>query len=223
LALAYPARNLASGMIMVMPDPIRRRRTAALVAAWVAGTVLVVALGIQAVAVVSDSVTEARPAPLSAAAVSRALAEESGQAPSTTAPGTGTTEAPSGTTPATGRPPTTTATTRPPTGGTTTTTRPTATTGSTGTTATTAVPGPTPTGAAEDRTYDLIGGSVGVRFENGTARLLWATPAPGFRAERHDGDGEGDVDVRFRSDTHESRLRAFWDNGPRAEVEERPD
>jgi hypothetical protein len=204
-------------MIVVMPELTRRQRTAALVAAWLAGTVLVVALGIQAVAVVSDSVTEARPAPLSAAAVRRALTEESGQTPSTTAPATGTTQASTATT----RSPTT-ATTRPPTGGgpgATTTTRPTGSTGPTATTATTPVTGST--SAAEDRTYDLVGGSVGVRFENGTARLLWATPTAGFRAERHGGGDE--VDIRFRSDTHESRLRAYWDNGPRAEVEERPD
>lgn len=217
-------------MIVGMPELIRRRRTAALVAAWMAGTVLVVGLGIQAVAVVSDSVTEARPAPLSAAAVRQALAEESGQAPPTTAPGTGTTDAPTGTTRTTGRP-RSPATTRPTTGGTqaggpgtTTTTRsigsPT-TTGPTAATAPTAGTEPSPTGAAEDRTYDLIGGSVGVRFESGSARLLWATPAAGFRAERH-GDSD-QVDVRFRSDTHESRLRAFWNNGAQAEVEERPD
>jgi hypothetical protein len=214
-------------MIVGMPELIRRRRTAALVAAWLAGTVLVVTLGIQAVAVVSDSVTETRPAPLSAAAVRRALAEERGPAPPPVAPGTGTTDETTGTTQASGRP-ATTATTRSSTGGTqpggsgsTTTTRPPVPPGPTATTATTATTGPTPTGAAEDRTYDLIGGSVGVRFENGTARLLWATPAAGFRAERRGGDD--DVDVRFRSDTHESRFRAFWDNGPRAEVEERPD
>jgi hypothetical protein len=218
-------------MIVVMPSDLsRRRRTAVLVAAWLAGTVLVVVVGIQAVNLVGDSVTEARPAPLSAAAVNQALTEERGGTPPTTAPTTGTTRAPTGTTRAptgttraTGHPTATTATTRPPTGGTqppgggpttTTTTRPTATT------ATTATTGPAPTGAAEDRTYDLTGGSVGVRFENGTARLLWATPAAGFRAESHGGGDQ--VDIRFRSDTHESRLRAFWDNGPQAEVEEQP-
>ena len=104
MAFAYPARNLGSGMIVGMPELIRRRRTAALVAAWMAGTVLVVVVGIQAVAVVSDSVTEARPAPLSAAAVREALAQESGQVPSTTAPGTGTTQASTGTTRTTTRP-----------------------------------------------------------------------------------------------------------------------
>jgi hypothetical protein len=28
------------------------------------------------------------------------------------------------------------------------------------------------------------------------------------------------VDVRFSSDSHESRLKAFWDNGPAQEIEE---
>jgi hypothetical protein len=71
---------------------------------------------------------------------------------------------------------------------------------------------------AEDRTYNLTGGSAAVRFEGGRARLLWATPKPGFRLESS-GDSE-EVDVLFRSDNHESRLRASWDNGPQAEVEE---
>ena len=66
-----------------------------------------------------------------------------------------------------------------------------------------------------------MGGTVGVRFENGGARLLWATPKAGFRV---DSSGSSDqVDVRFRSDDHESRLKAFWDNGPQAQVEERDD
>ncbi|MGH9003518.1 MAG: hypothetical protein ACRDYV_10350, partial [Acidimicrobiia bacterium] len=97
------------------------------------------------------------------------------------------------------------------------------------TTATTAdvtvtVPAPAPVSvaaaaAAEDRTYQLVGGTVGARFENGTARLLWATPRPGFRVDS--GGSSDHVDVRFRGDGHESRLRAFWDNGPRSEVEEK--
>jgi hypothetical protein len=79
-------------------------------------------------------------------------------------------------------------------------------------------PPPAP-GAAEDRTYNLTGGSAAVRFEGGQARLLWATPRPGFQLDSS-GDSE-DVDIRFRSDSHESRLRAYWDNGPHAEIEEK--
>jgi hypothetical protein len=81
-------------------------------------------------------------------------------------------------------------------------------------------PSPQPAPAtAEDRTYNLAGGSATVRFEGGRARLLWATPRPGFRLESS-GDSE-EVDVRFRSEAHESRLRAYWDNGPQDETEEK--
>ena len=73
--------------------------------------------------------------------------------------------------------------------------------------------------APEDRTYQLVGGSVGVRFENGEAHLLWAAPNPGYRSESH--GGSSSVDMRFESDGHESRLKAFWDNGPQQEIEEK--
>ncbi|MEY2424147.1 MAG: hypothetical protein QOI95_4214 [Acidimicrobiaceae bacterium] len=73
--------------------------------------------------------------------------------------------------------------------------------------------------APEDRTYQLTGGSVGVRFENGEAHLLWATPNSGFSVDSS--GSSSNVDVRFESDTHESRLKAFWNNGPQAETEEK--
>jgi hypothetical protein len=44
-------------------------------------------------------------------------------------------------------------------------------------------------------------------------------PATGFRVESSGSDSQ--VDVRFRSDDHESRLHAFWRDGPQAEIEER--
>jgi len=72
--------------------------------------------------------------------------------------------------------------------------------------------------APQDRTYQLAGGSVGVRFENGAAHLLWATPNTGFSVDSN-GDSSS-VDVRFRSESHESRLKAYWDNGPQQEIEE---
>ena len=197
---------------------------------WLAGTAAAVALGIEAVNVVTATVTDGeRPAAMSPAMVSDALAEQSG------APVPGGTDTSSSTT-ASGPPATTatgpsttrasspaTATTRP-----TAASGPTATTRATPTTATT-VPATTPTTASpsggatappEERTYDLVGGMVAIRFENGAARLLWATPKPGFRVERRD-DGSGQVDVRFESDDHESRLRAWWEDGPQAEVDER--
>jgi len=72
-----------------------------------------------------------------------------------------------------------------------------------------------------DRIYELRGGRVAVRFEDGAAHLLWATPNAddGYTIDQAEENG-GTVDVRFRSDDQESRLRAYWDNGPRDEIEE---
>jgi len=74
-----------------------------------------------------------------------------------------------------------------------------------------------------DRIYELQGGRVAVRFQDGAAHLLWATPNAdeGFTIDQAEENG-GTVDVRFRNDDHESRLRAYWDNGPRDEIEEEP-
>jgi hypothetical protein len=67
--------------------------------------------------------------------------------------------------------------------------------------------------------YELDGGSVAVRFQDAAAHLLWATPNKGYSTEQAQENG-GEVDVRFRNDQHESRLRAYWDNGPQQEIEE---
>jgi len=76
----------------------------------------------------------------------------------------------------------------------------------------------------EDHIYDLEGGSVAVRFQDGAAHLLWARANPDYRTDQAQENG-GTVDVRFRSNDgeHESRLRAYWDNGPRADIEENND
>jgi hypothetical protein len=66
----------------------------------------------------------------------------------------------------------------------------------------------------------MVGGTVRVRFAGGQAELLSATPRPGFRVQRNSGDA-GEVRVTFRSDDHESKLRAWWEGGPREEIEEK--
>ena len=72
------------------------------------------------------------------------------------------------------------------------------------------------------QSYDLVGGTVTVRYRDATTRLVQATPNSGFDLDVHDG-GPGKVDVRFRSDRHESRLVARWDDGaPDPQTEERP-
>jgi len=204
-------------------------------AGWLVGTALAVGLSVRAIDVVTASVTEQPPAALSAGGVSDALTDTG--TPTTTGDGRPSAPTPVATpgptSPTTAGAPTTTGkpattTTRP----TTTTTHPTATTARPTTAATTHPTPPTTgehdgdgnhstNGSAEDRTYQLKGGSVGVRFENGSVHLLWATPAPGFTVERSGSGDSEELEVRFRSDAHESRLRAYWDNGPQAEVEER--
>ena len=192
---------------------------------WLATTALAVALALAAVGAVSDSVTENRPEPLSAAAVSAALAE--GTAPEAEAP-TATTDSPgpAPTSPTTQRPP---ASAPPTTRGTSpsATTKPPAPNPST--TGTAPVPSTTDTSVPSDggvpsqpaeRTYEMVGGTVRVRFAGGRAELLSATPHAGFRVSRNSGDS-GEVRVSFRSADHESRFRAWWDNGPREEIEEK--
>jgi hypothetical protein len=70
--------------------------------------------------------------------------------------------------------------------------------------------------------YNLTGGTVTVRYRGGATSLVEATPNTGYDVDVHDG-GPGKVDVRFRSDSHESRLVARWEDGsPDAQREERP-
>jgi hypothetical protein len=83
-------------------------------------------------------------------------------------------------------------------------------------------PSASPDGQAATRTVTAVGGRAAFRAEGGRVTLVWATPAAGFDVdteEEHDG-----VDVRFRSASHESRIRARHHDGTvTAEVEERPD
>ena len=72
------------------------------------------------------------------------------------------------------------------------------------------------------RAYDLVGGVVTVRYQGTSTRLVEASPNSGFVVEVHDG-GPGKVDVRFRSDEHESRfVTRVRDGSPDPQREERP-
>ena len=57
-----------------------------------------------------------------------------------------------------------------------------------------------------------------MRFESGAAHLLWATPNSGYTVENLSNGNT--VEIRFRNGDHESRLKAYWDNGPRQEIED---
>ena len=60
--------------------------------------------------------------------------------------------------------------------------------------------------------YNSIGGSITVQLDNGALSLVSATPAEGFHIDSST-DRADRVEVRFRSDTHDSRIRIDLVNG----------
>jgi hypothetical protein len=200
------------------------RKLVALAAAWLAAAAVAVAVAWQGVGIVANQVTDDRPAALAADEV-QTLAEDA-DAPGAEASGP-TTPAPAGETPVSGEtaggPPTAAPVdTLPP--GATTATNP-AAPGGTNPSApatTTAPAAPTttaPAAPAETRTYNVVGGSVSLRFSPSGVTVVWATPAAGFEVEVEPEHGNG-VRVEFESDDHRSRVTGWWDGGPLDETRE---
>ena len=110
-----------------------------------------------------------------------------------------------------------TATTVPTTDGTSTTTNSTtSTTGSTSSTTDTVTSvEPEP---YETKTFTLTGGTTAIRFSPSYTKVLWATPNPGYEV-RIEPEPPG-IKVEFRSESHRSRIDAWWDDGPRHEIRE---
>lgn len=108
-----------------------------------------------------------------------------------------------------------------------TTTRPeaTTTTGTTGrattTTTISGATGTTPEAEAIEQTFELIGGRAAVSFSPTEILVVWATPEPGYTVESHPEDGG--IEVEFNNGVHESKLEAWWADGPRFETRERDD
>ncbi|MDQ3946195.1 MAG: hypothetical protein M3357_13795 [Actinomycetota bacterium] len=69
----------------------------------------------------------------------------------------------------------------------------------------------------ETRTISSRGGTVAVRYLDGTVRLLWARPDSGYDVEVAD-DGPDKVLVRFRSDRARSWVYAYYEDGKPAEA-----
>jgi hypothetical protein len=179
------------------------RRTVLYLAAWFAAGVAAVLLAGAGLGMVGRQVTGSRPAPLSAEQVRDELA--AAEATSTT----------SSTTPTTA--PTTTTTS----GSTTSTTAPpTIDGGPAGSSTTTTAPVATP--APTTRSYDLVGGTVTVRFSAAGVTLVGATPKAGFSFEKGESHSNG-IRVEFEGEDHKSRLDAWWDGGPHDEVREEED
>ena len=81
---------------------------------------------------------------------------------------------------------------------------------------------PEPQAAARTVGYELTGGSVTVRYRGTRTELVQATPKSGFVVDVHD-SGPQKVEVRFRSDNHESRIVARVEDGePDVDRDERP-
>jgi hypothetical protein len=91
-----------------------------------------------------------------------------------------------------------------------------------------ATPTATPSGSPADdgrgeaivRTHQLVGGRVTIEYTADAVRILVpAEPADGFRAEV-DRRGPTELRIEFTSETHRSRLDAWWDGGARFEIDE---
>ncbi|MGB5756600.1 MAG: hypothetical protein WBM50_06770 [Acidimicrobiales bacterium] len=72
-----------------------------------------------------------------------------------------------------------------------------------------------------EQTFDLIGGRAAIRFSPTEVVVVWATPAPGYTASSQREDGG--VEIEFSNGVHESKLEAWWSDGPRSETKERDD
>src|SRR3954454_8494408 len=73
-------------------------------------------------------------------------------------------------------------------------------------------PVPEPETPGPITSYSLQGGSIGVRCTGSAIKLVYSSPAQGFAADVNS-DGPGDVDVRFESDQHESRIKVQCSSG----------
>lgn len=189
---------------------------------WALATAVAVAVAVQGVGFVGREVTDRRPPALSVEDVRAALRDgeppAGSTATSTTTSSTSTTivgDGPSEPATAAARP---ASGSRSPSGsgaasggsGAT----PAAPSGGSGGTGTTS-----PAPSSTTRTYTLVGGSASVRFEPGKVTVLWATPNSGYEVDVETYAPDR-VEVRFRSETHESELTAWWDGGARDAIEE---
>lgn len=184
------------------------RRTLTGIGLWVGAAIIAVVVAFQGVGVVGDQVTDERPAALAASDIEDRLA----------AAATSTTGAPT----SSASLPTTTTTGAPTSAVSTTVAAVAPAVSSPSTPPATAAPAATSIpSAAETRTYELVGGTAVLRFSPAGVEVVFATPNPGFSVEEEPEHGNG-VKVEFESESHESRVDGWWDNGPQERVREKP-
>lgn len=161
-------------------------------AVWLLGAAVAIGTGLVAVRLVSSQVGDPAVPPLTADGVQRALSS------ATATPGAGTSA-----TPTSPRPAATSGSPRP-------VVRPGATASSSPRPGTTTAPAASRTG-----TFSNEGGTIGVRCDGTAPRLLYATPADGYRVAERKVDADR-VEVRFaRGDGkgEDPRLRVVCRNG----------
>jgi hypothetical protein len=159
-----------------------------LAATWVAGTLLATAIVYAAVGAVAGQVAPQRSEPISEAVVRQALGASNPPATSASP-----TEEPTPSASASPASPTLT----PPSGG-----------------RSPASPPPANGTSTTTRTFALIGGTASFSCSNGQISLNWAAPASGFQVDDiSSSDGGAQIEVRFRSDSHESRVEAWCSGG----------
>lgn len=182
------------------------RRTVFFVVLWLVAGGVALTLGSAGVAAVGNQVTGSRPSSLSASEVRDELAGTSDGTSTTSSSTTIAADpAPSSPTSTSPAPPTSPSPGQSGSGG-----------GTTSTTTTTAAPAPV------TRSYVVTGGSVTLRFAASGVTVQSATPNPGFTVEVEPEEGNG-VEVEFQSADHRSRVKGWWDGGPRDEVREDDD
>jgi hypothetical protein len=181
----------------------RVRKTVPYLAAWFLAGAVAVGVASAGVSIVGEQVTDSRQAPLSAEQV-RELAADAGATTTTTEPAAVTTT----TVPSPvarpddrggddgGAPP-------PIVGGTTSTTAATV----------------APPVSASTKTYNLVGGTVTLRFSPAGVTVLAAVPNAGFSVDISETHGTG-ARVELEREDHGSRVDAWWDAGPQDEVRE---
>ena len=175
-----------------MPDNGSVRRTILLVLAWVCGTAVAVGSATAAINLVGDRVTNRPLGTVSDAAIAVELAASTTTAASAPAPGASDTSPPTSRSGAESIPP-----------------------------ALPAVPETTqPPAASSAKTFELRGGRVNATCTSSVIQLVWATPNAGYQVEIQK-SGPDEIEVRFRTDEHESRVRARCSAGlPTGELRE---
>lgn len=187
----------------------------AFVAAWFVAAAVALAVAWQGVAIVTDQVTEQRPAPLSAGEI-KAAGKSEAASPSSMPASSVPTPSPSSVPTQAAAPSTTVRPSSP-----TTTVRaedrtPTSSVATVPSTTTTTASAPA---SSVTRTYTLVGGSASLKFSPSGVTVNWANPNPGFDVKVEPENGNG-VKVEFESSSHRSRVDGWWADGPQDRVRE---